>query len=141
MLGAVEEGEQCDDSSDCCENCKFSKSKCAECSYSTGFDCCDDITCKFKPSSTSCENNAGYCGNGKVNKNIITLIIIYNIYIIQLNSIQSYIYLFIIFLLFCIVLFSVFVLNVIMFLVLNFVVVIQQINVNNDVKQQEQQIV
>jgi hypothetical protein len=65
LLGAVEEGEQCDDSSECCENCKLKH--CAECSYSSSNECCDK-NCKILPSSTRCDNGAGFCANGQVNK-------------------------------------------------------------------------
>lgn len=59
--GIIEEGEECDDPSSCCNNCQLASG--AQCS---GGDCCD-AQCKFKLTSSMCPLEAGeqgYCANG-----------------------------------------------------------------------------
>lgn len=60
--GIIEINEDCDDSTKCCQNCKFVK----QCS-NTG--CCDPNTCEFLPTSTRCLQN-GYCLNGQCKASI-----------------------------------------------------------------------
>lgn len=56
--GIIEQGEDCDDSSSCCVNCKFAAN--AQCSgVNTG--CCSG-DCKYLPTSTMC-SKTGYCSN------------------------------------------------------------------------------
>lgn len=54
--GIIEEGEDCDDNSSCCNSCKFSPG--ATCS---GGACCTN--CKLAPTTTTC-GDSGYCYNG-----------------------------------------------------------------------------
>ncbi|KJE93909.1 thrombospondin [Capsaspora owczarzaki ATCC 30864] len=56
--GLVEPGEDCDDTTTCCSNCKFSDPS-YECSLGA---CCS--SCKFVSTSTLCLNGYGQCANG-----------------------------------------------------------------------------
>lgn len=56
--GIVEQGEECDDTTSCCVNCKLAPN--TQCSGNSG--CCSD-SCKFLPTITTC-GKTGYCSNG-----------------------------------------------------------------------------
>jgi len=49
--GQLEPGEDCDDTTPCCNNCKLAAN--AMCSYRTAPYCCD-VNCNYKPSYTAC---------------------------------------------------------------------------------------
>lgn len=58
--GVVEVGEECDDSSACCQQSTCLLAAGAACS---GGECCD-VDCSFKTAATACNNGGGYCNRG-----------------------------------------------------------------------------
>ena len=52
-------GEECDDSSACCLQCKL-----AESAHCSGGECCS-ASCGREPVSTHCQNGAGFCAHGR----------------------------------------------------------------------------
>ena len=56
----VEEGEECDDSSPCCSDCRFvGAATCSPGADSPKDECC--VGCQMQPSTTSCLNGMGFC--------------------------------------------------------------------------------
>ena len=66
--GVVEVGEECDETTPCCNSrtCKLTVG--AECAWTFGAgrstECCN-VQCKIEPTTTLCQSRTGYCNNGK----------------------------------------------------------------------------
>jgi hypothetical protein len=61
--GVVENGEQCDDMTACCNNNCQLVGQCTP--GANGANTCCSSSCKFQPTTTACNNGMGYCANGK----------------------------------------------------------------------------
>ena len=59
--GVVQAGEECDDTSGCCDLSSCMLANAAQCS---GGECCDSSTCRPRSSSTLCASDTGICIGG-----------------------------------------------------------------------------
>ena len=61
--GAIEVGEECDDTSSCCDQSTCLLVTGAVCSSSMSSDCCSS-NCTFETAETSCSSGSGFCQSG-----------------------------------------------------------------------------